>query len=103
MLSETTDTTYTHTGLDPAMDYCYSVRAVYEAGESKKPFLYATFVMSDSKKNYNFVDMWRVDSTTALMMFGIMDNWDVSLVTDMSSYSKAIILIGILVIGMFPT
>ena len=32
LLSETTDTTYTHTGLDPAMDYCYSVSAVYEAG-----------------------------------------------------------------------
>ena len=28
--------------------------------------------------------MWREDSTSALMMFGTMDNWDVSLVTDMS-------------------
>ena len=57
----------------------------------------------DSKEELQFaVDMWREDSTSALMMFGTMDNWDVSLVTDMSFYSKAILLlIGILVIGMF--
>ena len=41
--------------------------------------------MLDSKEELQFaVDMWREDSTSALMMFGTMDNWDVSLVTDMS-------------------
>ena len=87
LLSETTDTTYTHTGLDPAMDYCYSVSAVYEAGESEETVPVCNIRYApDSKEELQFaVDMWREDSTTALMMFGIMDNWDVSLVTDMSS------------------
>ena len=35
LLSETTDTTYTHTGIDPRMDYCYSVSAVSKQGSEE--------------------------------------------------------------------
>ena len=87
LIAETSETTFTHTDLDPEMDYCYSVSAVYPEGESREtlPVCAEYFTPSSRSSFLAAINLWGVDSLAATMAFGDISLWDVSSVTNMAN------------------
>ena len=87
LIAETSETTFTHTDLDPEMDYCYSVSAVYPEGESREtlPVCAEYFTPSSRSSLLAAINLWGVDSLAATMAFGDIALWDVSSVTNMAN------------------
>ena len=67
LIAETSETTFTHTDLDPEIDYCYSVSAVYPEGESREtlPVCAEYFTPSSRSSLLAAINLWGVDSLAA--------------------------------------
>ena len=87
LIAETSETTFTHTEMDPEVDYCYSVSAVYPEGESRTtlPVCAEYFTPSSRSSLLAAINLWGVDSLAATMAFGDIALWDVSAVTNMAN------------------
>ena len=73
--------------MDPEVDYCYSVSAVYPEGESREtlPVCAEYFTPSSRSSLLAAINLWGVDSLAATMAFGDIALWDVSSVTNMAN------------------
>ena len=83
LIAETSETTFTHTEMDPEVVYCYSVSAVYPEGESRTtlPVCAEYFTPSSRSSLLAAINLWGVDSIAATMAYGEIALWDVSAVT----------------------
>ena len=105
LIAETSETTFTHNEMDPEVDYCYSVSAVYPEGESRTtlPVCAEYFTPSSRSSLLAAINLWGVDSLAATMAFGDIALWDVSAVTNMANlFLNDTLLIVILVLGTYP-